>query len=561
MSDSPEPKPIVPEFRAAQRWNVVWVVPIIALLIGGWLIYHNLASRGPVARVRFETADGIVAGTTEVRCRSVRVGLVKEVELAGDLKSVWVHLQLDPKGAPLLRKETRFWVVRARVSGTAISGLGTLISGSYIELEPGTGATGASEFNGLETPPPTDQNVPGLRLTLTAEEAGSLVAGSPVFFRGVEVGRIESRKFGPGGREVLYDAFVHEEFVPLVKDNSRFWNTSGVDISVGAAGIKVRTPSFQAMVAGGASFGVPDGVEPGKPARDGMNFKLYVDEDSAASELFHQTLQLLLLFDQSVLGLAKGAPVRFRGLTIGRVLEISFGLVSSRMDPRIPVLVELDPALLCRGMQEPGEEMDPAKLPIVVNKGLRAALKTESYLTGSLYVDLDCYPDAPPAKVERIGELAVLPTVSGGGVAQLEANLSAILNKLQAMPLDEMIGKFGTAADEAATTITAARTSLEEVNATAAAARKILEDPALRKLPAELDKTLVKLQETVAKTVASIGPDGALQGDLLRTLDELRGSLRSLKSLTTTIDEKPSSLFFGRDSSGNATPRAPRGNR
>jgi paraquat-inducible protein B len=557
VSDSPQPKPAVPEFRAAQRWNIVWVVPILAVLIGGWLIYHNLASRGPVAKVRFETADGIAAGKTEVRCRSVRVGLVKEVELAADLKSVLVSIQMEPKGATLLRKETRFWVVRPRVSGTDVSGLGTLLTGAYIELEPGSGPAEGNEFPGLETPPPTSQNVPGLRLVLTAEEAGSLVAGSPIFFRGVEVGRIESRKFGPDGQDVRYDAFIHEEFVPRVKENSRFWNTSGVDISAGATGIKVRTPSFQAMVAGGASFGVPHGVEPGQPARNGMVFKLYPDEDSAEGELFDPTMQLLLLFDQSVLGLTKGSPVRFRGITIGRVLDISFGLVTSKMDPRIPVLVELDPALLCRGMQEPNEKADPTVLPEVVNKGLRAALKTESYLTGSLYVDLDCYPDAPPAKVEQFGNLAVLPTVPGGGVAQLEASLSAMLVRLQALPLDDLIAKFGTAADEAATTIAAARTSLEEVNATAAAARKILDDPAVRGVPADLRTTLDNLQ----KTIASIGPDGAIQGDLLRTLDELRGSLRSIKSLSTTLEDKPSSLLFGRDSSGNPTPRAPRGNR
>lgn len=557
MSESPKAKPVSPEFRAAQRWNIVWVVPIIALLIGGWLVYHNLASRGPVARVRFETADGIAAGKTEVRCRSVKVGVVKDVELAADLKSVLVSIQMDPKGATLLRKETRFWVVRPRVSGTDISGLGTLLTGAYIELEPGTGGVALGEYPGLETPPPTNQNVPGLRLVLTADEAGSLVAGSGIFYRGVEVGRIESRKFGASGLDVRYDAFIHEEFIPMVKENSRFWNTSGVDISAGATGIKVRTPSFQAMVAGGASFGVPHGVAPGSPARNGMVFKLYSDEDSAEGELFNPTMQLLLLFDQSVLGLAKGSPVRFRGITIGKVLEISFNLVPSKMDPRIPVLVELDPALLCRGMQESDQDSSAALLPEVVNKGLRAALKTESYLTGSLYVDLDCYPDAPPAKVEQFGKLAVLPTVPGGGVAQLEANLSAVLTKLQALPLDDLIAKFSTAADQATTTIAAARTSLEEVNSTAAAARKILNDPAVRGVPTDLKDTLEKLQ----KTIASIGPDGAIQGDLLRTLDELRGSLRSIKSLSTTIEEKPDSLLWGTNSSGNPTPRAPRGKR
>lgn len=557
MSEENESKPVIPEFSAAQRWNLVWVVPILALLVGGWLVYRNLVTHGSVAKVRFETADGIQVGTTEVRCRSVRVGVVKGVKLADDLKSVVVSVQMDPDTGALLREDTRFWVVRLRVSGAEISGLGTLLEGAYIELEPGRGAaSGGGHYVGLESPPPTDRTVPGLRLVLTADEAGSLVAGSPIFHRGVEVGRIESRRFGPDGRDVIYDAFIPMEHTALVKENTRFWNSSGVDISAGASGIKVRTPSFQAMVSGGASFGVPDGLPPGGEVRDGTVFKLYPDQDGAAAALFDATHRMLLLFDQSVLGLAKGAAVRFRGIQIGRVLEVSFDLLPDRVDSRIPVLVELDAGLLSRGLEGNDSAPDDLILSEVVDRGLRASLKTESLITGSLYVDLDCYPNEAAATVERIGDLPVMPTVSAG-FAKLEEKLSAILEKLERLDLDALLVKVGKAADEAAETVAAARTSLDEINATADAARKILDDPSLKAVPADLRKVLEDLQ----KTVASIGPEGAVQGDLLRTLDELRGSLRSIKSLSTTLDEKPSSLLFGRDSSGNAEPRAPRGKR
>ena len=212
MSESPSAIPVMPEFRAAQRWNMVWVVPIVAVLIGGWLVYQNLASRGPIAQVRFETADGIAAGKTEVRCRSVRVGMVKDLELAGDLKSVLVNIQMDRHAAALLCEDTRFWVVRPRVSATDISGLGTLLTGAYIEVEPGSGPPGAGSFRGLEEPPTTNRNVPGRRLVLTADEAGSLAVGSPIFYLGVEVGRIEKRELAPNARQVYYHAFVREEF-------------------------------------------------------------------------------------------------------------------------------------------------------------------------------------------------------------------------------------------------------------------------------------------------------------------------------------------------------------
>lgn len=550
-------QPVQPEFRAAQRWNIVWVVPVIALLIGGWLVYRNYASKGPIAHVTFETADGLAAEKTEIRCRSVKVGVVKNVELSQDLKAVDVEIQMEPHAAHLLRAESRFWVVRPRVSGADISGLGTLLTGAYIELEPGVGAAGATSFLGLEEPPPTNRNVPGRRLILKAEEAGSLAVGSTVFYRGVEVGRIESRKLGPDGRDVIYDAFIQAEFMGLITENTRFWNTSGVDISAGATGLKVRTPSFTAMVSGGASFGVPHGLPAGGPiSGDGAVFKLYDDQDEAENTLFHPDSRLLLMFEQSVLGLSKGAAVRFRGINVGRVLEVSFDLSKAKLDARIPVLVEVDSSIICRGMEQQTGKDSAVLWEAAVAKGLRASLKSENLLVTGRYVDLDCYPTLPVVALAREGEYAVLPTVTAG-FAQLEEKFTVIMNKLESLPLEETMASIGKAADEAAVTIKDARGAIEEIKSAVASAQKMLEDPEMRAIPADLRETLDKLQ----KAVASIGPDGAMQGDLLRTLDELRASLRSIKSLSNTIDEKPSSLLFGKDSSGNPTPRAPRGNR
>jgi paraquat-inducible protein B len=553
LSEKPDSAP-APEIRRARRWNIVWVVPILALLLGGWLLYRNFAAQGPVARVRFDTADGIFAGKTEVRCRSVKVGIVKDVKLADDLKSVLVHLEFDPDSEGLLRRGTRFWVVKPRLSATEFSGVGTLITGAYIELDPGPpDAEPWTRFKGRETPPATNRSVPGRRLILTAEEAGSLSVGAPIYFRGFEVGRIEARELAENGLKVSYNAFIGEEYSNLVTENTRFWNTSGIDISAGADGFKLRTPSFQAMVSGGVSFGVTAGEAPGKPAPDGMEFPLFRDEEAARKSTFNPTLKFLLLFDQTVRGLAEKAPVEFRGITIGRVAEISFDLVPAIGDPRIPVLIEVDPCLMrpeaARKITAPDSEF----IKDAVRKGLRAALKTGSLITGALYVDLDYYTDSPPAELGKSGEFSTIPTVSSG-FAQLEAKLTAILDKLQALPLDKTMADIAAAAVEAKVTIADSRATLKEIEATAAAARKTLEDPDFRGLPADLRKSLDELQ----KSVASVGPDGAVQGDLLRTLDELRASLRSLKAVTTTIDEKPNSLLFGRESSGNPKPKAPR---
>lgn len=539
-----------PELKAAQRWNIVWVVPILALLLGGWMIYRSLSSQGPVAHVRFETAEGIGAGTTDVRCRSVKVGVVKDVKLADDLKSVVILVELNPDSGGLLRSGTNFWVVRPRVSTTDVSGLDTLIKGAYIELEPGPPAGNeVNHFNGLETPPATNRDIPGRRLILTAEQAGSLVAGSPIYYRGFEVGRIENRKLDIENQRVTYDAFIRGEYSTLVKENTRFWNTSGIDISAGADGFKVRTPSFQAMVSGGATFGVPDGIATGNSVADGTAFTLFANEDAANNSTFNPTMKFVLLFEQSVRGLVKAAPVEFRGIPIGRVADISFDYLQSAEDSRIPVLVEIDPSLLRREAAEKISKPDGEFLQDAVARGLRAALKTGSLLTGALFVDLDYYKDPEPAQLTKTGEFSSIPTVSSG-FAQLEAKLTAFLDKFQDLPLDDTIKKIGVAASDAAA-------ALKEIEQTAASARKTLDSPEFASLPKDLRATLTALEASVA----SVGPDGALQGDMLRTLDELRSSLRALKSLTTAIDEKPNSILFGREGSGNPIPKAPQGGR
>ncbi len=399
-----------PEIRAAQRWNVVWVVPLLALLIGGWMIWRNFTSQGPVAQVRFETAEGIEAGKTAIKCRSVRVGVVKVVKLDKDLSSVLVSIELDPDYDGLLRKGTHFWVVRPRVSGTEVSGLGTLLQGAYIELDPGPAdAQKWSRFKGLENPPATNRSIPGRRLTLTAEKAGSLVAGSPIYYRGFEVGRIEARTLDIESQRVVFNAFIRQEYSSLVKENSRFWNTSGIDISAGADGFKVRTPSFQAMVSGGASFGVPEGIQPGPQATDGSAFTLFSNEDEANGSTFNPSMKFLLLFDQSVRGLSKSAPVEFRGIPIGRVADISFDYLQTNDDPRIPVLVEIDPSLLRRDAAEKMGMSDAEFLAEAVKRGLRATLKPGSLITGALFVDVNYYKDVKPAELSQVGDYAIHP--------------------------------------------------------------------------------------------------------------------------------------------------------
>lgn len=549
MSDeSTDTKPTI---RSRRRISSVWLVPLVALGLAGWLIWKNRADLGPLATVSFETAEGISAGKTEVRCRSVKVGTVENVRLADDLGGVFVELRIAPQYDDLLRQDSRFWVVRPRVSTSAVSGLGTLITGAYIELDPADSGPPTENFSGLEEPPVTPTNVPGLRLSLVADEAGSLSVGSPIYHRGFEVGQVERATLDAAARQVRFSIFIREEYAQLVRTGTRFWNNSGIEVSAGTEGFKFRTPTVQALVTGGASFSTPPKLRSTPPAESETIFTLHPDEKAAVNSTFEPDRRLLLLFDQSVRGLKAEAPVEFRGIPLGRVVDISLELAVAG-DRRIPVLIEIDSDAFRRASSLGTDEGD-FDLAAAVDAGLRARLATASLITGALYIDLDIFPDAPPASLAQREEYAVLPTMSSG-LAQLEVRVNNILAKIEKLTLEESLAAFNKAADETATTLAESRTTMEELNATLAEVRGFMADESTQEIPQSLNNTLAELQ----KSVESLGPGGPVQGDLRRTLDELRSALRAFESLSNTIDEEPNSLLFGRDSSGDPIPRARR---
>ncbi|RYD30329.1 MAG: MCE family protein [Verrucomicrobiaceae bacterium] len=527
--------------KRSRPWNAVWLIPLVTLLLAGWLVWQHYRSQGVLAHIRFETAANIESGSTEVRCRSVRIGVVQSVQLSADLLSVVVDIRIDPDAGALLRKGTRLWVVRPQFSAASVSGLGTLIKGSYIELDPGEGPETVTHFDGLEAAPVTKSSVPGLRLTLTADRAESLNAGSPIYYNGFEVGKVELRTFDVATRRTRLSIFISEAYAPLVNESTCFWNTGGIDVSAGAEGFRLRTPSVQAMLAGGISFGIPPGTAPGAPAQDGAEFSLFANEAATRELIFRGSRLCLLMFDRSVRGLQKGAPVEFRGIPMGRVTDISLKYAPPG-DKRVPVLIEMDPGLL-RTTTEGGKD-DTAVLSNAVKSGLRARLSTGSLLTGALFIDLDYVPEAPPAELGHNGEYDLLPTHSSG-LVQLEAKVNDLLTKLTALPLEDMMNQFGRTAEGITRTAQEAETTLAE-------ARKLLANQKTQGLTAQIDTTLGEIRASVT----SLGPAGSVQGDLRRTLDELRAALRAFKTLSTSVAEKPNSLIFGRDSTGDPVPKA-----
>ncbi|MGK0188901.1 MAG: paraquat-inducible protein B [Verrucomicrobiales bacterium] len=541
--------------KASKRISSVWIIPLVAVVIGGWLVWNHYHTLGPLAEVTFATGEGLVEGKTRVECRSVEVGQVETLRLNDDLASVAVTIRMKKEASHLLRKDARFWVVRPRVGGGGVSGLGTIVSGSYIELDPGSAESNGSSFVGLEQPPVTAQSIPGLRIELTADEAAGLSPGSPVNFRGISVGKIESREldFSRDGY-VTFGVYFAPEYAELITENTRFWNTTGIRLDVGADGISLETGSLESLVAGGVEFGVPDGEARGKPVRDGASFTLLKDQDSIEKRTVRPVLEYLLLFKNSVRGLSEQAPVEFRGIQIGQVAKISFDFAPDDAERRVPVLIEVDPSMLSD--QEGGGgtlEVFSSMMDEAVTGGLRATLKTGSLLTGQLFVDLDFYPDEDPAAMAQLGNHPVIPT-RAAGLARIEDKLMQVLDHIQKLPL-------GPAVDNATTALASINTAVEDAQKTIANLTrateeldKILSDDATRQLPAELRKTLA----TTRETLEGLNRDSVVYEEMTTAIVELRKAARTVTTLADTIERQPNSLIFG--SSGDE-PEPPKGRR
>lgn len=434
------PPPPAPVTRAskASHFSPIWIIPIISALLGLWLVAKYYGAKGPEIKVRFETAEGIIAGKTPVLCRSVNVGTVTDVVLNDQNNGVIATISVVRSATRLLTEDAQIWVVRARYSSAGISGLNTLVSGTYIELQPGVGKATRRDFNGLEDPPPTPPGVPGIHFKLIANQAGGLGPGASITYKGIDVGKLETRIFHPDRGEVEFGAFIQGDFARLVNAKTKFYNAGGLDLKVGAEGVQLRVGTLESLLTSSVTFTDPDPKETkAPPLADGHKFQLYADLGDAKKQEFNPTLPYLLLFSGSVRGLSPDAPVEFRGIRVGSVIAASFKYLPSDPEHRVPVLIKLDPTVLSNNAEN-GDEETRAFLTDSVANGMRATLKTGSLLTGQLFVELDFQKDAPPATIATAGEYKILPTIPAAGLDELQAKAGALLDKFKNLPVDKI---------------------------------------------------------------------------------------------------------------------------
>jgi len=527
----------------------IWLIPVLALLVALWMVWQESAGAGPQIKVLLDDAEGLEAGKTPVRVRNVDVGLVSEISLTDDLSSAVLTIDMNKNSERMLVEDSQFWVVKPRIGRQGVSGLSTLLSGSYVRLQPGSAEQTSRTFEALEQPPVTPQQTPGQRITLTSGANSSVVVGDTVQYQGVPVGQVEKVSFSVDDRTMQYQVFVEAPYDELLTTNTRFWLQSGLSLRWSSSGLDVSLGSFESLLGAGISFGVPEGQPSGDKIADNRGFELFSSKEAARQQGFVNGIDYALLLDESVAGLEEGAAVQFKGVRVGTVLKVPLRWNPTDEDKaplkQIPVLIRYEPERL-EGLV-PNTDINhwQQRLPELFEQGLRANIRASNLLTNTLYVDLRFYPDATaPLRVNKFAGYPVMPSMVSD-FSRLEEKLNQLMDKFNQLPLEQSLTDFTDAME--ATEVTA-----ERIETLANSVADIVEQPGLQKLPELLQKNLEQLQQLLN----SVDESSQTRRQLHRTLSNIEQLSRDIKPLVEQLREQPNSLIFESEKIADPEPKA-----
>lgn len=495
---------------------LVWFLPLIALLVSGWLIVKSYNEKGPVITISFPTAEGLEVDKTKIKYLNVEVGKVTAISISDDLKTILITAQMNSTAAGYLNKNTSFWVVRPQVGLGGISGLGTLLSGPYIAIKPGDGPN-EDHFTGLTTPPSLKNNAEGTHFILETNNLGSMKPGTPINFHGITVGEVLSHKLSDEANAIRLTVFINKPYDQFVRKNTRFWIDSGVDLSAGADGFKVRTGPLISLLSGGIAFraSAEDTVENIQP--ENSTFPLYDTYELSTQIVYQNTLKYVMYFNGSVRGLTVGAPVQLRGIPIGKVTEINLELDKKTAEIRIPVTVELEPERI-QEVNNDNHISDKDIMERLINKGLRAQLQTGSLLTGQLLVDLDFHPKSKIVLNDNKSVYPEFPTTASS-LDQFTHSANIIMDKVAKLPLEDLTAEANKTLQTLQGTSKAATVMLDSTEKTMASAHQIL---------------------------STLEPGSTTHYELEQLLQELTQAASSVKQLTDYLEQNPNSLIRGK---------------
>lgn len=549
-------QPKMAKISRIRQLSPIWVVPIAAVLIGLWMLYNHQQQQGALLTLLTADAEGIVAGKTQIKSRSVDIGQVVSVELSRDLKQVIVKARMKPAITALLNADSQFWVVKPQVGRGGITGLNTLLSGVYIELQPGDSTQLQLQHQLLDTPPVAPADAPGIRVVLSTKESGGLAAGDPVLYRGYEVGTVEYSEFDLSLRRTQYQLYIREPFDVLVSENVRFWLSSGFSVDLTAEGLQVDVGSAATLLTGGVSFDLMQGWPAGSVVADGTEFQLFPNKQSIQDGLYSEFVEYLVFFDESVRGLKAGAPVEYRGVRVGTVTSVPFFFSIDKpfevsLQQGIPVLIRIEAGRLYENLTlaQLRQELEKA-----VGRGMHATLKTGNLLTGALYIDLDINQE-PEQDVELLALQAqqfslsqsagypMLPTTRSG-LSNIEQKVLMALDKINNLPVEQLLV-------QSEQTMQSTQILMQNASSMVAELDALVANPKMQQLPAQLQQSLQDLQLMLAGLSPGSAAYDRLNGNL-QTLDQV---LREVQPLLQTLNQQSNALVFEAEAATDPQPK------
>ena len=525
--------------------SAIWIIPIVTAIVGLWIIYSHFADRGTSFTLLAKDASGIVAGKTVIKNRSVDIGIVDEVTLSKDFEKVVIKGRIYNDMEPLLKNDSIFWVVKPEIGRDGVTGLGTILSGVYIELASGndTHSFKNNPFILSDNPPLSDPSIKGIRVNLESDQNGVIPRGASVMFHGYRVGNVETSEFDIDSRKMKYQIFITKPYDALVTQNVRFWKEGGIDLAFSSSGASLNVPSLDVLMSGGISFDLPDGSKLGAPAEQHAVYKLYEDKKSIQDSQYTEYKEFLIMLSESISGLVEGAPVEYHGIRLGTVSKVPFYTAEMLnktfiLNQKVPVLIRIEPDRLSELVDE---KIDIATLIMDEQKnGLRASLKTSNMFTGALFIDLDFYPELKNKYNAKSSSLYGYDTIetTSTGIAQIQAKVMQLLDNFNNLPLNNTMTEFNK--------------SLASTQRLMNSLNQIMASNEMQNMPGDLQETLRTLNETLK----GIQPGSELNKQMNESLQKVQQMMDELTPLLNTLNDKSNALIFSAPNKKDQEPKA-----
>ena len=536
--------------------SAIWIIPLIALLVGIWMLYQYQANVGPTIYIKMPHAEGIIAGKTEIKVRSVKIGQIDAIRLSDSQDSVIARAQIDKNYNELLTDDAKIWVVKPRIDETGISGMSTLLSGVYLEFSPGESKKLKERFVLQDEPALIGKDVKGGRFQLLSYNAEVLEVSTGIFFKNYKIGQIETATFDWKNQAMKYGIFINEPYQNLITLNSIFWVNAGIEIDLSADGINISTGSLSNLLKGGISVGLPEQQAPGDLAQDGHNFSLSQSYKEALEERFYDFDYYIIDFEQSIRGLRPGAPVEYRGTRIGTVVEAPANVIVNgkpahfkNHNTAVPVLIKIEYGRLYHDSAA-AKEFWQSSLTGWIKNGMRASLKPGNLLTGAVYVDFDIYPDAPKAHLAKLAQYDVFPSISSG-ITVLADQVSDVLNKVNDLKIEDSLAQM--------------QATFSDYQALANEMRALLSQKDTQNLPGDFNRNFDKMTKSMEqfevtmrqfdKTMASYQAGSEFHHQLQQTLLEFKRLSEEIQPLTRGLNEQPNMFIFDKALPADPQPR------